>query len=175
MTFYVIIAAIYPVFLWFMVFRFRRTWPGVALALSGTLLVWPAAEFARHAPGNSTGFALSRIVYGEMVLIGVVSAWLALMRRPPGYPVCPYCRYSLVGLATDAPRAVCPECGHLLHPERENPAEPFCLCCGQRLGGAAGMSRVPERCPSCGAGQEDYGNWVRADRVRRRAAERRGA
>jgi hypothetical protein len=169
----VIIAAIYPVFLWFMVFRFRRTWLGIVFAVAGTLMVWPVALLAQRISGASTGFVLSRLVYGEMTLIGIVSAWLAAMRRPPTNPVCPYCKYDLTGLPHQV-GAVCPECGYDLVPGSRNPLESSCRCCGHRLG-LLDPSSTNLTCPACGAGEVDFSNWPRGRELRERIrAEKEG-
>ncbi|MFT3685657.1 MAG: hypothetical protein QM783_12145 [Phycisphaerales bacterium] len=166
-----IIAAIYPVFLWFMVFRFRRTWLGAAIAIVGTLLVLPIGLLTQRISGATTGFVLSRIIYGEMTLIGIVSAWLATMRRAPGNPVCPYCKYDVTGLSLN-PGTVCPECGNELIPGNRDPREPYCLCCGQKLG-PLNPSVPGQTCPSCGAGEVDFGNWGRARVLREQARAKR--
>lgn len=163
-----IIAAIYPVLLWFLVFRFRRTWPGVAIFVIGTLLVWPVARGAQSVSGSIIGGVLANMVYGEMALIGLVAAWLLTMRRPPAYPVCPYCRYNLTGLPTGIPGSVCPECGQVLNPSPTDPTDPFCLCCGTKLVGLD-PNASGQTCPSCGADECDFGNWTRAKAVRARA------
>lgn len=168
-----IIAAIYPVFLWFMVFRFRRTWVGIAFAVAGTLMVWPIALVAQRISGASTGFVLSRLVYGEMALIGIVSTWLVTMRRPPTNPVCPYCKYDLTGLSHDV-GTICPECGNDLFPGNKDPLESYCLCCGQRLG-RLDPNTTGLTCPTCGAGEADFGNWPRGRYLREQIrAEKEG-
>lgn len=166
-----IIAAIYPVFLWLLAFRFRRTWPGFALVAIGTLLVWPVAQLAAAVAGP-TGGVIAKLVYGEMTLIGLVALWLATMRRPPSYPMCPYCRYDLTGLPLDAAGAVCPECGQELHPSPTRALEPYCLCCGRLLKGLDPRA-TGQTCPGCGAGEEEFGNWKRARAVLARAQAER--
>ena len=167
-----IIAAIYPVLLWFLVFRFRRTWPGFLLALLGTLAVWPIAHLTQTLSGPITGLVFSRIVYGEMALIGLVAAWLVSMRLPPTHPVCPYCRYDLRGLPIGTPGSVCPECGQALNPKSSDPTEPFCLCCGCKLA-SLDPALTGQTCPACGADESDFGNWTRAKTVRARAESER--
>ena len=166
-----IIAAIYPVFLWFFVFRFRRTWPGLALAVVGTLMVWPVARFAQASAG-STGTVLARLVYAEMALIGLVSVWLVTMRRPPTHPVCPYCRYDLSGLPATLPGALCPECGNELNPPPNRASEPYCLSCGRALG-ELDPAETGQACPGCGAGEESFSNWRKAKEVLARAEAER--
>jgi hypothetical protein len=169
----VIIAAIYPVFLWFVVFRLRRTWPGLVLALLGTAAVWPAAQVSQMIGGSVTGGVIAKLVYGEMTLIGLVSLWLVTMRRPSTHPVCPYCRYNLTGLmGMDEPGRVCPECGHELNPPPSRPEQPYCLCCGRVLAGLD-ANATGQTCPGCGAGEDEFGNWTRAKAVRERAAAER--
>ena len=95
------------------------------------------------------------------------------MRRPPANPTCPYCCYDLTGLPGE-PGSVCPECGHVLKPSPEDPTEPYCLCCGHKLGHLDPAQRG-QTCPACGAGESDFGNWTRAKTVRARAEAERAA
>lgn len=159
-----IIAAIYPVFLWFFVFRMRRTWRGAALVACGTLAFWPIAQLVQMIGGTVTGGVIAKLVYAEMILIGLVAFWLVLMRRPSSIPLCPYCRYNLAGLPTGSPDAVCPECGNTLHPELKRPDTPFCLACGHVLVGLD-PDATGQRCPACGADESEFGNWKRARAV----------
>lgn len=165
-----IIAAIYPVFLWFVVFKLRRTWLGVALAIAGTLAVWPVAQLSQMVAGSITGGVIAKLIYGEMTLIAVVSLWLVTMRRPPAYPVCPYCRYNLSGLPARKGRESgrCPECGQELNPKAVHPGEPYCLCCGTLLRGLD-PNTSGQTCPGCGAVEAEFGNWKRAKAVLARA------
>jgi hypothetical protein len=116
----IVLAAIYPVFLWLLVFRYRRTWPGVLIAVIGTTLVWFIADliaFLGNETNNGGPAIFANLIRGEMVFIGVVSAWLCSMRRKPDHPHCPYCRYDLSGHTAALPR-ICPECGQSLPPLR---------------------------------------------------------
>lgn len=169
-----IIAAIYPVFLWFVVFKLRRTWPGLALAIAGTLAVWPVAQFSQMVAGSVTGGVIAKLVYGEMALIACVSLWLVTMKRPPAHPVCPYCRYDLSGLPSmkAGVSGLCPECGQELNPRAVHPGEPYCLCCGTLLRGL-NPDATGQTCPGCGADESEFGNWTRAKAVLARAQAER--
>lgn len=142
-----ILAAIYPVVIWYLVYRLRRTWAGFALALTAGLAVWALAPaIARLIPRG--GELIGVLIYAEAALVTLIGVWIATLRRPPTVDhYCPHCHYDLDGLdlRTDTR---CPECGEGL-PGRDRPkALEKCPTCGEDLEGIDLRSRKG-RCPTC--------------------------
>jgi hypothetical protein len=128
-----IIAAIYPVLLWLVVFRFRRRLVGLVVLGAGTLVLWPLATIvtklgAVGLSGGGGGMLVAKLMWAEMFLVVLIGGALWLVRRPPAHPYCAYCHYDLTGLDTSQVQVPCPECGE-------------CLSQGLRLAGGA----IPKR------------------------------
>lgn len=173
-----IIAAIYPVFLFIFVYRQRRTWLGLAIALCGTALLWPIARLVRYLvqqnAGEQTGVMFSNLVYGEMTLIGLIALWLVSMKRRTKQPLCPYCHYDMTGLPVGATGTTCPECGNTLKAEPMRPWMPVCHGCGMTLE-KLDPTVSGQTCPGCGADESQFGNWTRAKALRTEAIAKRAA
>jgi DNA-directed RNA polymerase subunit RPC12/RpoP len=142
-----ILAAIYPVLVWFLVYRLRRRWSGFALAILAGTLVWVLAPtLGRLIPRGSE--LIGALIYAEAVLVTLIGLWIATLRRPPAVDhYCSHCHYDLDGLIL-GPGARCPECGEGV-PTREPPkALERCTTCGLMLAGVDLASRKG-RCPTC--------------------------
>jgi len=141
----VIIAALYPVCVWFVVYRLRRTPLGVALPFFSAALVVVIAPLLQHFIGRSA-VPLMPLVYAEAALLLSVGLWLALMPRPvPPGSRCEHCSYNLAGLDTNVQGARCPECGGDVTP----PSLRKCETCGNTLAGVD-LSQRGQRCGRCG-------------------------
>lgn len=140
-----ILAAIYPVLVWFLAYRYRRTPIGIAIPIMAGLLAGTLAPMLRVWAGRSAE-ALVPLVYAESVLVLAVGVWLSLMpRRKPSGHYCPHCHYDLAGLDTTTPGAVCPECGGDVTPASLN----SCSTCQAPTEGRD-LTRTGQRCSRCG-------------------------
>lgn len=139
-----IIAAIYPVFVWFLVYRLRRTLIGISLPFVSAALVVLIAPLLQTMIGRSA-VPLLPLLYAEAGLLLAVGLWLSLMPRPvPTGSRCEHCGYSLAGLDTAVQGALCPECGGDVTP----PSLRKCDTCGTSLANVD-LSRRGQRCRRC--------------------------
>lgn len=101
------LATLYPLCVWLLVFRHRRTWRGLLIAAAGVAFGFIVAFI--FGSFEDTG-VLAVIVRFEAVLVTAVSLWLWSMRRAIRHVHCASCRYDLRGL-NPTPGTRCPECG----------------------------------------------------------------
>ncbi len=143
-----ILAAIYPVIVWFLIYRLRRTWPGFVLAIVAGSVVWALAPTIKSFVPKG-GEVISVLIYAEAALVSIIGLWIATLRRPPNLHVyCPSCHYDLEGLTPEAMGTRCPECGELLPPRERPKVLANCPTCDQALTAADLRGRGP-RCPTC--------------------------
>ncbi len=122
--------AVYPVFMWYLAMRWRRTWRGVASVGAGlfamglvTLLI---GRFTWIEEADRTLLRAMMVPYGAFV--GFIGLYIVSLPRPMSHKllwVCGGCGYDMSGLPTDSASA-CPECGRTgaaVKPEVERIAE----------------------------------------------------
>ncbi len=143
-----ILAAIYPLLVWTLVYRLRRTWPGFALALVGGVTVLLLVPLLRMLmPGAIEAFTI--LLYAEAVLVALIGVWIATLRRPPSvHTYCVACHYDLSGIDVRSPGAVCPECGDRLSGSWAPQPTINCPTCHADIERDV-LSRREARCPHC--------------------------
>ncbi|MBL0870918.1 MAG: hypothetical protein IBJ18_10120 [Phycisphaerales bacterium] len=124
-----IILPLYALYIWFLAFRWRRTWRGYAVSAAGGLAVLLLAIIGDKYFGGVSDKVdrldlLKVIFWAEGAAVFFVGTIIASAPRSDGRVRCLYCRYDLSGHAHEQ-IPVCPECGM--------PADGFASMRSQRL------------------------------------------
>lgn len=110
-----IILPLYALYIWFLAFRWRRTWRGYAVGAAGGLAVLILAIVGDKYFGGVSDkvdrFDLMKVIFwAEGAAVFFVGTIIASAPRGDGRVRCLYCRYDLSGHAHEQ-IPVCPECG----------------------------------------------------------------
>lgn len=124
-----IILPLYALYIWYLAFRWRRTWRGYAVGAAGGLAVLLLAIVGDKYFGGVSDkvdrFDLMKVIFwAEGAAVFFVGTIIASAPRSDGRVRCLYCRYDLSGHAHEQ-IPVCPECGM--------PADGFASMRSQRL------------------------------------------
>lgn len=143
-----ILAAIYPLLVWTLVYRLRRTWPGYALAVGGGITVLLLVPVLRALMPRAIE-AFTILLYAEAVLVALIGVWIATLKRPPRVSsYCLACHYDLSGIDVRSPGAVCPECGDRLSGSWAPQPTINCPTCHHDIDRNV-LSQREARCPHC--------------------------
>jgi DNA-directed RNA polymerase subunit RPC12/RpoP len=141
----VIIAAIFPIFIWFLCYRFRRSAIGITIPFAAGALVMILSPLLKAFLLRSAE-PLLPLIYAEAVLITGVGLWLATMpRKKDRDRSCRHCEYDLTGLDINVEGARCPECGGDITPASTH----TCVTCSASLH-ALDLTIPGQRCKKCG-------------------------
>ncbi len=110
-----IILPLYALYIWYLAFRWRRTWRGYAVGAAGGLAVLILAIVGDKYFGGVSDkvdrFDLMKVIFwAEGAAVFFVGTLIASAPRGDGRVRCLYCRYDLSGHAHEE-IPVCPECG----------------------------------------------------------------
>lgn len=160
-----ILFAAYAVLVWWVALRWRRTWRGVGVVVSGAGLAFLVSPLLARVDGWLGGglwpAAVQILVVAEAALILVVGLFIVSLRGAPRGRHCGYCWYDLTGLPEDvAGELKCPECGtpgRGFGKMRENGVLPVRKGGGVPRGVGAGVradggTAANENAPGAGAG-----------------------
>lgn len=152
----VILFLFYAAYIWYLCFRFRRRWEGLAVLAASVGALWVMAELYRfilrwaRASRNSIvdyksegRLFLMLLAVEAVIVIAVGLFFFCLPRHAAATKPCRRCRYELAGLDSENP--TCPECGLPAAAHRIETA--LCSVCSQNVIDASGHST----CPGCAA------------------------
>ena len=128
-----ILFPVYAVFVWYLCFRWRRSWVAWAslfLGVAGVAtLAWFHVTVSVIALGASDSPLFPILLAAEAGLILIVGAFIAMLPLEVADTPCRRCQYDLAGLELDNP--TCPECG-MVHAARKVKRR-ACRGCGAEM------------------------------------------